>query len=158
MSLIDSTSYDCLKSELDLFEVPPTQTSIGDCYYVNYYPITSLDRNGPIEFVIKTSNDIYLDLQHTILYTKSRILKKNGDAITATSVAAEIPATLAIPINYFSATQYKNTEVYVNNRLASTNDNLSAYRAYLETLLTFSNESKNDQLRCVFFMLILVMI
>ena len=30
MSLLDETSGECLKSELDLFEVPPTQTSIGE--------------------------------------------------------------------------------------------------------------------------------
>ena len=48
MSLIDGASRECLPSEIDLFSVPPTQTTILDAGYVRYYPITSLDRNGPI--------------------------------------------------------------------------------------------------------------
>ena len=151
MALIDTQSKECLKSELDLFEIPPTQTSIGDSYYVNYYPVTSVDRGGPIEFLIKTGDDVYLDLENTILYTKSKILKRDGTDITKQTDAAAVPPTLVAPINYFHATQFKNIEVYVNGRLASTNDNLSAYRAYIETLLTYSKEAKTDQLKCSLF-------
>jgi hypothetical protein len=152
MSLLDINSHECLKSELDLFQVPPTQTSIGDSYWVNYYPITSLDRNGPIEFTIKTSSDVYLDLSQTILYTKTRILKSNGNTFSKTaSTESEPEENYVSPINYFNATQFKNIEVYVNGRLASTSDNLSAYRSYLETLLTYSKNAKDNQLRCGMF-------
>ena len=51
MSLLDEYSCDCLKSELDLFEVPPTNTSIGDCKFIQFYPITSTTIGGPIESI-----------------------------------------------------------------------------------------------------------
>lgn len=152
MSLLDIESRDCLKSELDLFEIPATQTSIGDSFYVNYYPISSVDRGGgPIEFVVRTSDEVYIDLKNTILYTKSRIKKRDGTKIVEATDDTDTPATVVFPTNYFHGTQFKNVEVYINGRLASTSDNLSAYRAYLETLLTFSREAKTDQLRCGLF-------
>ena len=148
MSLLDEYSCDCLKSELDLFEVPPTNTSIGDCKFIQFYPITSTTIGGPIEFVIKTSNDVYLDLSSTLLYTKSRILLRGGSEITESLTTDN---RYVAPINYWGCTQFKDIQVYINGRLVSNNDNLSAYRSYLETLLTYSEQSKNDQLACSLF-------
>ena len=51
-----------MKSELDLFAVPPTQTSIEDGRWVEHQPLTSLGSGGPIEFVIPGTGDAYLDL------------------------------------------------------------------------------------------------
>ena len=159
MSLIDMESKECLKSELDLFESVVTQTSVGDSYYVNYYPVTSISSGGAIEFIVNVSDDIYLDLENTILYIKSKITKRDGTALVkavaadgegAVATASKTP-TLVCPINYFHATQFKNIEVYINGRLVSTSDNMSAYRAYIETLLTYSDESKNGQLQCGLF-------
>ena len=152
MSLLDSESGERLTSDLDLFNVPPTQTSIGDCYYVNYYPITSLERNGPIEFVIKTSNDVYLDIANTLLYTKSKIPKNdNSELPKAAAGASEENIVYVAPINYFHATQFKNVEVYINGKLISTSDNMSAYRAYIECLLSYSADAKREQLRSAYF-------
>ena len=144
MSLLDDTSMECLNSELDLFDVPGTQTSIGDTYWVPYYPTTSLTSNAPIEFVIKTSNDVYLDLAHSMLYFQYRILKEGGDELTKSEPLDQ--KCLVSPINYFHATQFRNIEVFINGRLISTSDNLSSYRAYYETLLSYSNAGKSDQL------------
>lgn len=152
MSLLDVESQECLTSDLDLFNVPPTQTSIGDCHYVNYYPITSLDRNGPIEFIIKTSGDVYLDIASTLLHTKTRIRKNDNTDITkAASGETESDLSFVAPINYFHATQFKNVEVYLNGRLLTNNDNMSAYRAYIECMLTYSANAKKEQLRCAYF-------
>ena len=81
MSLLDSESKACIKSELDLFGVPPTQTSIESSNYVNNHPVTTLDRGGPIEFVVKASPDVHLDLSRTGLYLKMKILYQNGTTI-----------------------------------------------------------------------------
>ena len=56
MSLIDSESRECLKSELELFTTPLTQTSIEKTGYVNVYPVTALQLNGPLEFVLAPSS------------------------------------------------------------------------------------------------------
>ena len=52
MSLVNMNSCICVKSELEIFSVPPTQTSIEDGIVVDYHPIACLVDTGPIEFDI----------------------------------------------------------------------------------------------------------
>ena len=53
-----------MKSELDIFSVQPTQTSIEYGLFVDYHPIASLVDVGPIEFEIPASADHYVDPSH----------------------------------------------------------------------------------------------
>ena len=53
------------EGELDLFAVPPTQTSSEDGRWVEHQPLMSLDSGGQIEFVIPGTGDAYLDLANT---------------------------------------------------------------------------------------------
>ncbi|KAJ0177716.1 hypothetical protein K1T71_006589 [Dendrolimus kikuchii] len=50
MSFLHSHSCECIKSELDLFALPSTQTSIESGLWIHYKPISSLADDGPIEF------------------------------------------------------------------------------------------------------------
>jgi hypothetical protein len=72
MSFLQKQSYECSKTELDLFEVPPTQVSFEAARIVEYYPISVID-NGPIEFFISGSSDEYIDLSQTFLYIKAKV-------------------------------------------------------------------------------------
>ena len=147
MSLLDIASHECTKSELDFFDIPPTQTSIESATYVNYHPVTTLDRGGPIEFVVKASLDVYLDLQRTVLNLRMKILYQNGHSIT--KVGSDDPnfaKSIIAPINYFHATQFRNIEVYINGKTVNHPDNMYHYPSYLETTLTFSEEAKRGQL------------
>ena len=69
MSIVHKLSEECMKSELDLFEVPPTQKNIESGQWVEYYPISSIG-SGPIEFNVKGSAEEYIDLSQTFLYTQ----------------------------------------------------------------------------------------
>lgn len=152
MSLLDIESQECAKSELDLFGVPPTQTSIENANYVNYHPVTTLDRGGPIEFVVKASPNVYLDLSRTVLYLKTKILYQNGSAIAKVAATDEgFAKTIVSPVNYFHASQFRNIEVYVNGKTVNHPDNMYHYRSYLETTLTYSEEAKNGQLRAALY-------
>ena len=152
MSLLDIESRECAKSELDLFGVPPTQTSIESANYVNYHPVTTLDRGGPIEFIVKASPDVYLDLSQTVLYLKTRILYQNGSSISKVAATdADFPKSIVTPVNYFHASQFRNIEVYINGKTVNHPDNMYHYRSYLETTLTFSEEAKNGQLRAALY-------
>ena len=73
-----------VKSELDLFAVPPTQTSIEGGRWVEYQPLTSLDSGGPIEFVMPGTGDAYLDLANTYLLNRG----------VGTDLAADTPVAL----------------------------------------------------------------
>ena len=70
---------------------------------------SSLVPNVPIEFLIKTADDIYIDICNLLLYTKSKILLKNNGTIFATAFGGAIPEYSYIAsINYFHTTQLKS--------------------------------------------------
>ena len=65
MAFVHRQSSEGVKGELDLFAVPPTQTSVEDGCWVEHTSLTSLDSGGPIEFVIPGTGDAYLDIANT---------------------------------------------------------------------------------------------
>ena len=71
-------SCDCVKSELDLFSIPPTQTSLVNGWWTDTYPVSSLTDGGPIEFYIEGDGSLYYDLSNTQLYVEASIQKANG--------------------------------------------------------------------------------
>ena len=74
MSFLHKQSYECTKTELDLFEVPPTQIYLEAARIVEYFPIASID-NGPIEFFISGSSEEYIDLSQTFYMFNVVLLK-----------------------------------------------------------------------------------
>ena len=152
MALLDQNSCECIKSELDLFSVPFTQTSIEESSYKKFYPISSLITNAPIEFQIGASDNEYLDLQQSFLYLTCRITNGDGNLLTPPAGAEDPPddATFVFPINYFFATQFKNVEIILGNTTVSSSDTLYPYRSYIETLLSYGNIS-NEQLKSSLF-------
>ena len=49
---VHKNSDDCSSSSLDLFLLPPTQSSFQKGKSIDYRPITSLSDGGPIEFKV----------------------------------------------------------------------------------------------------------
>ena len=83
MAFIHEGSCECAKSELDLFSVPPTQTSIESATFVEYHPISSLSDGAPIEFEVGSSGDDYIDFNDSQLFVRCKIVKADGSAIGA---------------------------------------------------------------------------
>ena len=52
MALVHPNSCECTKSELDLFEVPPTQTSVAYGYWEQKGLTSALTDQGPYEFAV----------------------------------------------------------------------------------------------------------
>jgi len=46
-----------MKSELDMFSIPPTQTSMVQGSWIEYHPLTAVRDGGPIEFEISGSGE-----------------------------------------------------------------------------------------------------
>ena len=78
MAFVHRQSCEGVKSELDLFAVPPTQTSIDDGRWVEHQPLTSLDSGGPIEFMLPGTGDAYLDLANTYLLIRAKVVRGDG--------------------------------------------------------------------------------
>ena len=138
MALVDERSCLCVKSELDLFSVPSTQTSIEHGCNVEYHPIAATLDSGPIEFNVPGSGSDYLDLANTYLHLNVKITKSDGTAIgNGVKVG---------PSNLLLHTLFSQVDVSLNDKLVSSSSATYAYRALIETLLGYGTSAKLTQL------------
>jgi hypothetical protein len=148
MALLDSQSSECLKSELDLFAVASTQTSIEQVRYKEYYPVSLTTSNAPLEFFVSSSDEEYLDLHQSYLSLSVSILDADGTRIQPPAGEGAVPQKNHVfPINYFASTQFKNVEVLLSGTQVSPSDVQYAYRAFIETALTYGAATKVEQLQ-----------
>ena len=87
MAFLHSHSTKCISSELDIFSLPPTQTSIERSSFLHYKPVSSLSNEGdtPIEFVVPSGSEHYIDLAHTMLYIQAKVEPIDTEAKTPKS-------------------------------------------------------------------------
>jgi hypothetical protein len=127
-----------VKSELDLFSVPPTQTSIEHGQWVEHHPLATITDNGPIEFSISGSGEDYLDLANTFLYIRAQII--NGDG-------ANLPGDANVgPTNLWLHSLFSQVDMSLNEKLISPSSNTYPYRAYMEMLLSYGSAAKESQM------------
>lgn len=142
MSFLHASSNECLKSELHLFELPPTQTTLEASRYIQYKPISSLTDDSPIEFVIPGAGEEYLDLAHTMINLRVSIQLPGVDK------AASGSAPQAGPVNNFLHSLFSQVDIYFNQKPVSPPNNHYAYRAYIESLLNYGAAAKDSHLSC----------
>lgn len=140
MAFLHHNSCECIKSELDLFALPSTQTSIEGGQWIHYSPISSLTDDGPIEFVVPGNGDDYIDLSHTLLHIKAKV--QNSDASNIRS------GTSVAPVNNWLHSLFSQLDIYLNQKLVSPPNNTYGYRAYIETLLNYGTAAKKSHLTC----------
>ena len=138
MAFVHRQSCEGVKSELDLFAVPPTQTSIEEGGWIEHQPLTSLDSGGPMEFILPGTGDAYLDLANTYLLVRAKIV--NGDG---TDIVADTPVA---PVNKWLHSLFSQVDVYLNDTLVTPSSNTYPFRSYVETLLSYGAEAKKTQL------------
>ena len=128
----------CVKSELDLFSLPLTQESIQSGYWVEFKPVASLTDTAPIEFNVSGSGDDYIDLANTFLHVQAKIVRANGQPLTAEDNVG--------PVNYWLNSLFSQIDVSMNDTMITSSNNTYPYRALLEALLSFGEEAKKTHL------------
>lgn len=143
MAFVHECSGECATSELDLFGIAPTQTSIESSSYSEYYPLTSVADGSFVEFEISGSGEDYLDLNNTYLHLKTKIVTENGN---------DLPndATIA-PVNYFLHSMFCQVDVLLNGTQITSSTSTYPYRAVIETLLSYGSDAKKSQLASALF-------
>lgn len=132
----------CGKSELALFDAIPVQTSILSASFSDYYPISDTKSNrAPIEFYIPASQDEYIDLNDTSLYLSCRVLNTDGSVLTQ---EVDICTT-----NFFMHSLFKDVSLSLNDIVVEGGDNLYQYRAVMNSLLLFDEETRATQLEAL---------
>jgi hypothetical protein len=138
MAFVSECSHECAIEQCDLFTVAPTQTSIESSTDVEYRPISSLNDSPNIDFEINGSGGEYLDLSRSYLHVKAKVTQTNG---------ADLPNDDDVaPVNNFLHSMFSQVDISLNGTQISASTNTYAYRAIIETLLSFSTDAKNSQL------------
>ena len=135
----------CAKSELDLFSVPPTNTAIEEGHWDNIQPHPNFDQSPVVRFDITGTNSHYVDLAATELHVKFQIVIDKH--VNYTKCHKE-KMGLA---NNFLHSMFEQCQVYLNNVAVENTNKCYAYRAYLENLLCYNNDAKQNLLRGDFF-------
>ena len=138
MAFVHQLSCEGIKSELDLFSLPTTQTSIEHAQWVEHQPVASIGTGGPIEFLLPGSGDHYLDLANTYLFVKAHVVRGDGGNLP--------PDAPVGPVNNWMHSLFSQVDVSLNGTLVTPSTNTYAYRAYIETLLSHGVEAKTSQL------------
>ena len=139
MAFVHRQSCEGVKSELDLFAVPLTQTSIEDGRWIEHQPLTSLDSGGPIEFILPGTGDASIDLANTYLLIRAKVVRAVGTELA--------PDTPVAPVNNWLHYLFSQVDVYLNDTLVTPSSNFTyPFRAYVDTLLSYGAEAKTTQL------------
>lgn len=145
MAFINQAHEMVVNSELDIFSGLPMQTGIESGSLHSYRPVTSISNNGPIEFVVSGGSvDEYMDLARVYIHVKARI---TVPAPVLVQGAVAPPAVPVIgPVNNWLHSMFSQVDVFLNQKCITPPGNCYPYRAYLETLLNYSLESKTSHL------------
>ncbi|XP_054753804.1 uncharacterized protein F54H12.2-like [Lytechinus pictus] len=143
MAFVHNDSCECVKSELDLFSIPPTQTSIEQGQWIEYHPLAQFSDGGPIEFHISGSGSEYLDLTQTQVYVKAKVVHQDGTNL--------VDGDQVGPVNLFLHSLFSQVDVSLNDRVITPSTPTYPYRAMIESLLQYGSEAKETQLTSALF-------
>lgn len=130
-------SCETARSELELFSQLPTQTSVEEGYYVEFAAKNSLS-DGPILFDVHGDGSDYVDLLNSYLFLEVKVVQQDGTDLEDDAVVSSA--------NGLFHSLFNQVEVKLNDTLVSESNNTYHYRAYIENLLSYGVESKDNQL------------
>jgi hypothetical protein len=133
MSLINKFSSPVIRGQVDLFSLPPTDTTIESSFYAEYKPIVNIqDSNSKIDFRIVGNSNQYIDLNDSFLYVKVKVTDSTGaDLYSGVDVGCA---------NLLLHSLFSQCDVSLNDTIVSTSNNCHMYKAYLETILSYGSE------------------
>ena len=143
MKLLHEQSSQCLRSEQDLFSLPPTQTAVDGSQWVEHSPVSTITSSSPIEFIVSGSGEDYMDLNNTLLEVKACIKTTNDSPVDA--------AVAVAPINNTLHSLFSQIDVSLNDVNVSSATTTYPYRAYIETHLNYGTDAKKSRLQAAMY-------
>lgn len=155
MALLHPHSTECTNSELDLFQVPMTQSSIIGSEWVEYSPLSNIVDNASITFAINGNSETYIDLSQTLLHVQVKVTKDDGTlpkaAVAGSGGAAGTVADNIAPENLFLHSLFSDVHVFLNERSITPSSQNYGYKSYIQSLLTFGDSAKQSYLTSSLF-------
>ena len=81
--MTDINTVDQITSEVDLFGLILQQTMLLIEFNREFAPLASLQHGAPIEFIIKGADNLYLDLNESLLLLRVKITNADNSCIGA---------------------------------------------------------------------------
>jgi hypothetical protein len=134
-------SPECTKSELDLFLMPPTNTSITQGQFDEIKPTIN---GSTIEFNYTGTED-YIDLSKCYLELTANIYNTANK-----TVKLDVNDTVG-PVNNFMHSLFSQVEVKLNNKLIENSNTTYAYKSYITDLLNYNQDAKESFLQSSLF-------
>ncbi|RWR99175.1 uncharacterized protein B4U79_07743 [Dinothrombium tinctorium] len=145
MAAIHELSMITPLSELELFAVPPTQTSIEKDLCTEHRPIATIDSRSSIEFFIHSAADEYINLRESSLYLKMKITISKNDK---TLVKAEDWNGVK-PVKNFMHSLFQQVSIIIGDTQINSSSTTYAYRAFFDSFFGASKEAKESFLSAV---------
>ena len=79
------SKMECLKGEFEYFAPKPFVTQVERSFYREYTPISALQNQAAILFMVPYSDQIYLHLTRSFLYVRAKITNTAGADVTDTT-------------------------------------------------------------------------
>ena len=137
MALIHPLSAPAAPACLELFSLPETQTAVVKRYSYDLPPISSLEGIS-VDFQMRPNSDEYNNIREVKICGSVRVVHEDGTTVPA--------AELAVPINLYAHTLWKQCDVKFGNQILSHPQHMYGYKAMIKTLLIKGWESKETQL------------
>ena len=143
MEIRGSQKCVCATSDLDLRSKPPVQNGIVSSQDVTHNPQTSIETGDVVDFFISGKGEEYNDFANSYITVEGKIVKADGTDIDANAKVAVINNTVHC--------LQSQVDVIANDVLITPSHNLYAYRAYIETLMSYRCEAEYSFLSAAMF-------
>ncbi|XP_019375886.1 PREDICTED: uncharacterized protein F54H12.2-like [Gavialis gangeticus] len=125
------------------FHFAPTQTCIEKSLYVEIPRLSAITKSSPLDVFIPGNGKDYMDLNNTLLYLCCKIVKGNGTDLDAGAAVGLV--------NFPLASVFSQLDVILGDGLISQNNNCYPYRAFIESVLNYSNDTLATQFSASLF-------
>ena len=132
-------------NSLDLFSVPPVDTTLSSGKYVKIYPNNALNDSGPYEFIIPNEGIDYTILPLTRIEGELEVVKADGTVLSDTDAVSIV--------NLFPISIFKQVECEINNvQICDLSTPTYSYKGFIETHLSYGEEAKNTHLKASMYL------
>ena len=145
---INPNEQESLGEATDFFTSPPVMVAEEDSYLMKIHPTSSIDNNAPIIYEFDVDDQHYADLNSSFQYLRMRIMKGDRTNPVGRPGGADPPGDghKGAPINYPSNTIFQDIQLSLNGHLIESSNNLYPYKSFMQTFLSFGEETKKNQL------------
>ena len=139
----------CSVSQLDLLEPIGVHTKVDSFIDIEYLPTSAIQGGAPITFEIG-KDERYTDASEFVIKTVVEIQGENGTAFTGKQFTDDESAGTLVKVGVINNLGYNLWEqivLHVNDTKVTERSNNYAYKAMLETLLSYDDVDEKSVLR-----------